>query len=203
MTTVHVVVPDGIDDQARPSGGNRYDRRICDELVAAGWDAPELVVPGPWPRPDPAALSRLARAVASVPDGGLVLLDGLIASAAASVLVPESARLRLVVLVHMPLGGVAVAEEAEQAILTQARAVVTTSSWTRERLLDRYRLPPGGCRSPVPARTWSTRRPALPVAAGCSASPRWSRTRTRPPARGAAWHQAAAVELHLRGCAGP
>ena len=142
MTTVHVVVPDGIDDQARPSGGNRYDRRICDELIAAGWDAPELVVPGPWPQPDPAALSRLARAVASVPDGGLVLLDGLIASAAASVLVPESARLRLVVLVHMPLGGVAVADEAEQAVLTQACAVVTTSSWTRERLLDRYRLPP-------------------------------------------------------------
>jgi glycosyltransferase involved in cell wall biosynthesis len=142
VTTVHVVVPDGIDDEARPSGGNRYDRRICDELVAAGWDVPELVVPGPWPRPDPAALSGLARAVASVPDGGLVLLDGLIASAAASVLVPESARLRLVVLVHMPLGGVAVAEEAEEAVLTQARAVVTTSSWTRERLFDRYRLAP-------------------------------------------------------------
>jgi glycosyltransferase involved in cell wall biosynthesis len=142
VTTVHVVVPDGIDDEARPSGGNRYDRRICDELVAAGWDVPELVVPGPWPRPDPAALSGLARAVASVPDGGLVLLDGLIASAAASVLVPESARLRLVVLVHMPLGGVAVAEEAEQAVFTQARAVVTTSSWTRERLFDRYRLAP-------------------------------------------------------------
>src|SRR4029453_12265826 len=62
--------------------------------------------------------------------------------AAASVLVRESARLRLVVLVHMPLGGVAVADEAEQAVLTQACAVVTTSSWTRERLLDRYRLPP-------------------------------------------------------------
>ena len=142
MTTVHVVVPDGIDDPARPSGGNSYDRRLCDELAASGWDVRELVVPGAWPRPDAAALSRLARAVGAVPDGGLVLLDGLIASAAGAVLVPESARLRLVVLVHMPFGDVAVAADAECAVLTHARAVVTTSAWTRERLLDRYRLPP-------------------------------------------------------------
>jgi glycosyltransferase involved in cell wall biosynthesis len=137
-----VVVPDGIDDPARPSGGNRYDRRICDELADLGWDVREVVVPGPWPRPDAAALSRLARAVGAAPDGALVVLDGLIASAAAAVLVPESGRLRLVVLVHMPLGDVAVAADAEGAVLTRARAVVTTSSWTRERLLYRYRLPP-------------------------------------------------------------
>ena len=29
VTAVHVVVPDGIDDPARPSGGNAYDRRVC------------------------------------------------------------------------------------------------------------------------------------------------------------------------------
>ena len=27
--TVHVVVPGDIDDPARPSGGNAYDRRVC------------------------------------------------------------------------------------------------------------------------------------------------------------------------------
>ncbi|MEA2136493.1 MAG: hypothetical protein QOC68_4402, partial [Solirubrobacteraceae bacterium] len=26
---VHVVVPEAIDDPARPSGGNTYDRRVC------------------------------------------------------------------------------------------------------------------------------------------------------------------------------
>jgi glycosyltransferase involved in cell wall biosynthesis len=142
VTTVHVVVPDGIDDPARPSGGNSYDRRLCGELSASGWDVRELVVAGPWPRPDAAALSGLARAADAVPDGGLVLLDGLIASAGGAVLVPESARLRLVVLVHMPFGGVAVAPEAECGVLAHARAVVTTSAWTRERLLERCRLPP-------------------------------------------------------------
>ena len=142
MTTVHVVVPDGIDDPARPSGGNTYDRRLCGELSASGWDVRTLIVTGPWPQPDAPALSRLARAVGMVPDGGLVLLDGLIASAGGAVLLPESRRLRQVVLVHMPFGDVAVAADAECAVLTHARAVVTTSAWTRERLLDRYRLPP-------------------------------------------------------------
>jgi glycosyltransferase involved in cell wall biosynthesis len=142
VTTVHVVHPDGIDDAARPSGGNRYDRRVCDGLAAAGWDVAELAVPGPWPQPDAAAVTRLAQALQSVPDGALVLLDGLVASAAAAVLVPEADRLRLIVLVHMPFGGVAVTEQAERAVLAHARAVVTTSAWTRDRLLDRYRLPP-------------------------------------------------------------
>jgi glycosyltransferase involved in cell wall biosynthesis len=142
VTTVHVVLPDGVDDPSRPSGGNRYDRRICNELRALGWNVDELVVPGSWPRPGAADLDRLARAIAAVPDGALVLLDGLIASAATAVLVPESGRLRLVVLVHMPLGDVDVAADAECAVLAHASAVLTTSSWTRERLLDRYRLPP-------------------------------------------------------------
>jgi glycosyltransferase involved in cell wall biosynthesis len=142
MRTVHVVVPDGIDDPARPSGGNRYDRRVSDGLAGLGWDVRELVVAGPWPRPDAPASSRLARAIGAAPDDGLVLLDGLIAAAAAAVLTPESRRLRLVVLVHMPLGGLEVPEDVECAVLSHARAVVTTSSWTRERLLDRYRLPP-------------------------------------------------------------
>jgi glycosyltransferase involved in cell wall biosynthesis len=142
VTTVHVVVPDGIDDPARPSGGNSYDRRLCGELTASGWDVRELPVPGRWPRPDAAALARLARAVGAVRDGGLVLLDGLIASAAGAVLVPESARLRLVVLVHMPLGDVAVTAASECAVLTRVRAVVATSAWTRDRLLERCRLPP-------------------------------------------------------------
>jgi len=142
VRAVHVVVPDGIDDPARPSGGNTYDRRLCDGLAASGWDVRELAVPGPWPRPDTAALSALGRAVGALPDGALVLLDGLIASSAPGVLVPESRRLRLVVLVHMPLGDVAVGADDERAVLAAARAVVTTSSWTRERLLDRYRLAP-------------------------------------------------------------
>ncbi|HEY8718809.1 glycosyltransferase family 4 protein [Pengzhenrongella sp.] len=146
MTAVHVVVPDGIDDPAQPSGGNAYDRRVCRGLTALGWSVREHPVPGSWPRPDAAARAGLARAMAELPDGAVVLVDGLIASTAPEVLVPESARLRLVVLVHMPLGrdcvGAEVAGARERSVLSAAAAVVTTSAWTRSWLLDRYALRP-------------------------------------------------------------
>jgi len=149
VSVVHVVVPEGIDDPARPSGGNVYDRRICRGLTVAGWSVHERAVPGGWPSPDPAACAALADAVADVPDGGVVLVDGLIASAAPDVLVPAATRVRLVVLVHMPLGDapldapVADTQDRERAVLTAAAAVVTTSEWTRDRLRDLYSLQRG------------------------------------------------------------
>jgi glycosyltransferase involved in cell wall biosynthesis len=83
-----------------------------------------------------------------IPDDTLVLLDGLVASAASEVLPPQAMRLRMVVLVHMPLGHdppTADVEEVrmrEHAVLSSAAAVVTTSVWSRERLLELYQLPP-------------------------------------------------------------
>lgn len=148
MTAVHVVVPDGIDDPARPSGGNTYDRRVCHALASLGWTVHEHAVPGAWPEVDAAALARLARAVERIPDGALALLDGLIASATPEVLVPEARRVNQVVLVHMPLGHRPADETAEEIrrrerdVLRAAAAVVTTSRWSRGRLLELYQLPP-------------------------------------------------------------
>ncbi len=148
MTTAHVVVPDGIDDPGRPSGGNGYDRHACRGLASLGWSVHEHAVPGSWPRSDPASLAALATVLAPIPDNAVVLLDGLVASAAPEVLVPEARRLRLVVLVHMPLGhrpAEAPAESIrmrEHAILSAAAAVVTTSRWSRRRLLELYPLRP-------------------------------------------------------------
>jgi glycosyltransferase involved in cell wall biosynthesis len=132
---VHFVVPDGIDDPARPTGGNVYDRRLCRGLAASGWSVYEHPVPGFWSQPDEAAFAALDSAVQSIPGGAVVLLDGLVASTAPDVLVPQAERLRLVVLVHMPL-----ADEREGAVLSAASAVVTTSEWGRRRLLELYAL---------------------------------------------------------------
>ena len=143
MKTVHAVLPAGVDDRARPSGGNTYDRLVCSGLAAAGWDLREHLVGGDWPQPDRAALAQLADALAAVPDDALVLADGLIASAAADVLVPATRRVRLVVLVHMPLGVPdGAARDAERAVLTNAAGIVTTSGWTRDRLVEWYRIDP-------------------------------------------------------------
>jgi glycosyltransferase involved in cell wall biosynthesis len=120
VTDVYVIVPEGIDDPARPSGGNTYDRRVCGGLAALGWAVHEH---------DLAALGR-------IPDGAVVLLDGLIASPAPELLVPHARRLRQVVLMHMPFG-----DARERAVLEAATAVVTTSEWTRRRLTELYALP--------------------------------------------------------------
>ena len=124
--SVHFVVPEGIDDATCPSGGNTYDRRVCRGLASHGWTVHTNEVT------DDAALAAV---LARLPDGALVLLDGLVASPAPHVLVPEAERLRLVVLVHMPL-----ADERERAVLSAATAVVTTSDWTRRALLQLYDL---------------------------------------------------------------
>ncbi len=97
-------MPDGIDDPARPSGGNAYDRRLIDGLPALGWDVDVVVAHGGWPAPDAAARAALAAALAALPREATVLVDGLVATAAADVLVPAARRLRIVVLVHMALG---------------------------------------------------------------------------------------------------
>jgi len=143
-----MIVPEGIDDPARPSGGNTFDRRVRGGLAARGWAVHVHAVPGSWPLPDSASYAALADAVDRIPDGAVVLLDGLVGSPAPEVVVPSAARLRIVPLVHMPLGSAADDGEAddgarqrEGAVLSTAAAVVTTSAWTRRFLVDLYSIP--------------------------------------------------------------
>jgi glycosyltransferase involved in cell wall biosynthesis len=147
--TVHVVVPDGVDDPLRPSGGNTYDRMLCGGLTDLGWAVHEHPVPGRWPDVDAVSLAGLRAALRDLPAGSLVVLDGLVGSAAPEVVAPEGDRLRLVVLVHLPLGhgratgGHDDRRRRESTSLLSAAAVVATSSWTRSWLLDTYALSPG------------------------------------------------------------
>ncbi len=146
MRIVHFVVPDGIDDPARPSGGNTYDRNLCRGLTSGGWSVREHAVAGFWSRPDGAAFAALEGVLGQIPDGAVVLLDGLVASAAPEVLVAHEHRLRQVVLVHMPLGhrppedDSAAVRTRERAVLSVSAAVITTSAWSRRRLIELYEL---------------------------------------------------------------
>jgi glycosyltransferase involved in cell wall biosynthesis len=133
---VHVVVPDAVDDPTRPSGGNVYDRRLCDLLPGTGWLVHEHAVPDAWPQLGAAGQRALAAVVSGIPDGALVLVDGLIADAGAPVLVPMARRVCLVVLVHSVPADAAAADA-----LAAARAVITTSSWLRDELVRRNALP--------------------------------------------------------------
>src|SRR6201996_5275414 len=128
IVRVHVIVPEGFDDPGQPTGGNIYDRRVCAGLAEAGWEVRVATVAATWPVRDPDARAGLARVLAAIPDGETVLIDGLIASPAAAQLLPHTGRLRLTVLLHMPLTAAADtdhdadAERSERAVLQAAAA---------------------------------------------------------------------------------
>ncbi|MEV8440634.1 glycosyltransferase family 4 protein [Actinosynnema sp. NPDC051121] len=142
--TVHFVLPGGVDDPASPSGGNNYDRRVIGALRSVR----EVEVPGTWPRPDAAARAALDRALTGIGDGSVVVLDGLVACGVPEVVVPHAGRLRLVVLVHLPLADEtglepAVAsrlDAAERECLRAAHAVVATSPSAARRLASHHGL---------------------------------------------------------------
>jgi glycosyltransferase involved in cell wall biosynthesis len=136
---IHVVVPDTIDDPLRPSGGNRYDRKVCGRLAGGGWGVHLHAIPDAWPRLGRSGGEALARVVSHIPDGAVVLVDGLIAGPSAPVLVPAARRFSLVVLVHMPPGELGTVP-GEADVLAAARAVIATSGRVRDELLRAYPL---------------------------------------------------------------
>jgi glycosyltransferase involved in cell wall biosynthesis len=144
---VHVVVPEGFDNPGQPSGGNIYDRRVCEGLAGEGWEVAVATVAASWPVPDSRARADLARIVSAIPDGEMALIDGLIASSTAAQLLPHAGRIRMTVLLHMPLATAldtshdASAERSERVVLRAATGVVVTSEWTRQQVLTRYEIP--------------------------------------------------------------
>ncbi|HEX7303346.1 MAG TPA: glycosyltransferase family 4 protein [Lentzea sp.] len=120
------VLPADVGDPAGPSGGNVYDLR-----VSAGMD--RLLVAGDWPRPHD--VSALEQTLAGIPDGEVVLVDGLVACGVPEVVVPHARRLRLAVLVHLPLADetgldpatAELLDRCERQVLRAASAVVATS----------------------------------------------------------------------------
>jgi glycosyltransferase involved in cell wall biosynthesis len=163
---VHVVVPEGFDNPAQPTGGNIYDQRVCAGLAEAGWEVLVSAVAAAWPVPASRPRAGLARVVAAIPDGEVALIDGLIASPAAARLLPHAGRIRMTVLLHMPLATAldtrddAGAQRSERAVLHAATGVVVTSEWARQQVLTRYEIPacrvhvarPGVDRVAAPAR---------------------------------------------------
>nr|WP_225839984.1 glycosyltransferase family 4 protein [Streptomyces sp. NK08204] len=150
LRTAHFVMPGGVDDPAAPSGGNAYDRRVCLDLPGFGWRAERHTAPGSWPCPARDDRERLARTLAALPDDSVVLLDGLVGCAAPEIVVPEARRLRLAVLVHLPLGDETGLEPAlaarldarERDVLRAVPAVVATSDWAVRRLVSHHGLAP-------------------------------------------------------------
>ncbi|MEU5696759.1 glycosyltransferase family 4 protein [Actinosynnema sp. NPDC020468] len=150
--TRYLVTP----DLAAPTGGNHYDLRVADGFRL-------LTVPGSWPRPSAASRAALRDRLAECPDGSFVLLDGLVACGVPDVVVPHAGRVRLGVLVHLPLAdetgldpaSAAALDAAERTVLRAASTVVATSPSTARRLAAHHGLahvhsvPPGTDPAPL------------------------------------------------------
>jgi glycosyltransferase involved in cell wall biosynthesis len=121
--SLYFVVPDAIDDPDRVSGGNVYDQHVREGLRSRGWDVRMVLIPD--------ECGSLTFSL--VPDGALILIDGLIAAREPEALIAHSRRLRIVVLAHM----VAASLDHEREALRAAKRIIATSGWTRSELISR------------------------------------------------------------------
>ncbi|MGW6448499.1 glycosyltransferase family 4 protein [Lentzea sp. NPDC055074] len=136
---MHFVLPADVGDPGSPSGGNVYDLR-----VSAGLN--RLTVAGDWPRPRD--VTALEQTLASIPDGAVVLLDGLVSCGLPEIVVPHTRRLKIAVLVHLPLADetgldpavAAFLNEKEGQVLRAASAVVATSPTAARDIRARHGL---------------------------------------------------------------
>ena len=156
MTEVrlHVVVPGSIDQQ---TGGYIYDRRMVDGLRAAGWQVAVHSLAGAFPATDDGARGRLAAALAGLPDGARVVIDGLALGGLPGPVRAERARLRVLALVHHPLADEtgldpprrAELEALEREALAACAGVLVTSAFTARRL-EAYGVVPARVRAVLP-----------------------------------------------------
>jgi glycosyltransferase involved in cell wall biosynthesis len=100
MLPIVFVVPGRLETR---TGGYEYDRKMIAGLRQRGWTVHVRELEGEFPLPTPAALSEAARVLAAVPDGTVVVVDGLALGAMPDAIETESDRLRIVGIVHLPL----------------------------------------------------------------------------------------------------
>jgi glycosyltransferase involved in cell wall biosynthesis len=162
-----------------PTGGYVYDRRLIEGLRHLGWQVEVTSLDTSFPYPTAEAMAHASRTLASVADGGGVIVDGLACGAMPDLIEREADRLRITALVHLPLAAditrtpQANAELAalERRALAAAALVIVTGPSTPA-LLAAYDLPhskivviePGTAPVPAAERTHGTTVTLLCVA---------------------------------------
>jgi len=142
MRSLVLIVPGSIETR---TGGYEYDRRMAAALRARGWTVGICELDDGFPLPTPAQLERAQRALAAIPDGATVLVDGLALGVMPEQAEREASRLRIVALVHLPLAAepgirrefAVLFEATERRALAAARLVVVTGK-TTVAALERY-----------------------------------------------------------------
>ncbi len=140
-SAVYVVIPGDLETR---TGGYGYDRRIIAGLRDRGWAINVVHLDDSFPAPTAGARAHAAQALASIPAGSTVLIDGLAHGAMPDEVEREAARLTIVALVHHPLAAetgidpalAAALEISERRALAATRSVVVTSRATARALAE-------------------------------------------------------------------
>jgi glycosyltransferase involved in cell wall biosynthesis len=135
LSQLTFLVPGAIDSR---TGGYEYDRRIIAGLRELGWTVSVRALDGSFPAPSATAREHAVRTFADIPDGAVVMIDGLALGALPAEAEHEARRLILVALVHHPLAEeTGLDQEAADALaaserraLGAVRHVVVTSRAT-------------------------------------------------------------------------
>jgi glycosyltransferase involved in cell wall biosynthesis len=139
-------------DLASATGGYGYDRRIIAGLREAGWRVTVHALDASFPFPTAAALEHVNGVCSGIPDGALVVVDGLALGAMPEVAERQARRVQIIALVHHPLAletglsreSASRLEQSERAALRSARHIVVTSEATADALgpygVDRARI---------------------------------------------------------------
>lgn len=136
-------------DLATRTGGYAYDRHLIEALRRRGARVRHLELGSDYPAPSRETIARTSETFAALPDGTQILVDGLAFGAMPEIAAREGARLRLVALVHHPLGLESGLEpetasaliESERRALGHTAAVVVTSRATKRTLGADFGVP--------------------------------------------------------------
>jgi glycosyltransferase involved in cell wall biosynthesis len=132
------------------TGGFIYDRRVIAALQNSVMPVRPLIWPANFPFPSSDDRACVAVSLSGLPDDSVVVIDGLAFGALPELMIAEAQRLRLIALVHHPLGyetGLPpdirnLLIESERQALSAARHVITTSNMTARSLVDHFGVQP-------------------------------------------------------------
>lgn len=168
------------------TGGYAYDRRVIADLSEIGWSIERLPLGEGFPAPDPEVKREAERMLSQLPDGALVVIDGLAFGVLDEWAEREARRLCIVALVHHPLAletGLDRHEQGrfhacERRALSFARHVIVTSPMTARELDAHYGVSPRRITVAIPGTD-----PA-PIAAGTGDPPHILSIGTLTPRKG-------------------
>jgi glycosyltransferase involved in cell wall biosynthesis len=135
-------------DLSTRTGGYGYDRRVIASLGDLGWDVRLVALGDGFPEPSEEQLQAAEALLAEIPDGSLVIIDGLAFGVMDAWAKDNRDRLKVIALVHHPLAletGVLpqqaeILRTRETEALSHTRGVVVTSPATADELVAHYGL---------------------------------------------------------------